>query len=358
MLKSWQGFIFCKQGGSYTRSQRLIDDGNAKDFGIKTLKTSCKGRRIYFHLDLWVDRDMDEVAKFLDETYDAASSVFCTEDPLLVVKINDCSPTLQVQAWPDEISHLAPPKTTTHKTICTAIVRHLVTRYLRIQDLQTEYYVKDQDQQLRLQLQSDTLRLRSEEVRVLREENAEYRKHMAEFEKKYNDAAKMHQKNVELRHHIILVENTANTLRAQLKSAEDRCKALNDQVGRMAEDYERRFQRMDSTLNSTVKHMQNDLAEWTESALECASAVFGLGKRPLATVKSEPEAKRRLFRSPSPESRRPTPDAFVTPNTSPETALKAGVDGLNLLATATVPVISPAPATLPTAPAPDSAALA
>jgi len=103
MLKSWQGFIFCKQGCSYTSLQRLVDDGKAKDFGIKTLKTSCKGRRIYFHLDLWVDRDMDEVAKFLDETYDAASSVFCTEDPLLVVKINDSSPTLLVQAWPDEI---------------------------------------------------------------------------------------------------------------------------------------------------------------------------------------------------------------------------------------------------------------
>lgn len=295
-LKKWKGFMFFQASGISVRSTRDLDESTAKQAGVKTFSTVCRQRRIYFVIEFYLDKPIDEVTKLLQSTYGGTACVFNNDEHILNVNFNATTSTFKTATWPDEISGsvvVVPPSFEERGRVLSSIAKHVLERYQGVEDRMFEFYEKLQHQEVRMIDLQQRLQAKTSLLAVYEEENAILKKEVLELVKSNNEGIRDKSENVALKQKIIVSKSVHDTQVARIQSLIERNRILESQLNSMSKAQEIRITSIEASYKSAVKGIRADVSKWTDGVMDRARMVDTSGSSHTFVLK-EPGAKRAL----------------------------------------------------------------
>lgn len=299
-FKKWKGFIFFQTSGISVRLTRDLDERTAKQVGVKTLSTVCRQRRIYFVIEFYVNKPIDEVTRLLQSTYGGTACVFNNDEPILNVNFNATTSTFKTATWLDEISGsvvVAPPSFEERGRLLSDITKHVLERYQGIEDKMFEYYEKLQVQEIRMSDLQQRFQAKTSLLTVAEEENTNLKKEIMELVKSNNEGIREKSENVALKQKITVMKSVHDTQVTRIQSLSERVRILESQLSSMSKSQDIRITSIEANYKSAVKGIRADVSKWTEGILDRARIVDTTGHSQTFAFK-EPGAKRSLEPNP------------------------------------------------------------
>ena len=288
-LKRWQGFAFKNSmTASTNRLQHPVDEAKAKDLGLKTLRTVCRGHRMFFSAELWVDRDFDEVHKFFQDTYECEVIVFNAQDQIAGFRVEPNGPLYEEHTWEQALPDPSKEPLPVSDSFQTNVIKNLVWRLMRLQDHQVSYMARYHEMHMKIHtLQND--------YNVAINLNDAFKKIKVETcnvsEGLYDELRKkasVEAENANLKAQCFEATSKLQVMTTKHDELHLHNKKLMKQIDDLTQSYDVRFRAATADFERSVSSLQRDTAEWTDGVMDY---VYGKSGKRLRM-----DAQRELFK--------------------------------------------------------------